>query len=86
MEKYKIELETAGIKYKSAGETVNEAIANLGLSWNQIKAKGVIKISSGGYSMEHLFYLRQLRRIFANKLTCLMWGKRLEILFKGKAK
>ena len=81
---YKIVLTTSGVDYKASGKTISEAIGKLGLSWEQIKAKGVIKISQGEKTDEHVFVLKILRRIFANKLTRMMWGKRLELLFKSK--
>ena len=84
---YQLTLKTVGRKYKNDGETVDQALAKLNLSWEQIKGKGVIKIFKDGKSYEHLFYLNQLKRIFANKITRLMWGKRLELLLKaGKDK
>jgi len=82
---YQIVLQTSGEKYEGQGETINEALASLGLSWEQITAKGVVKVSKGKHTLEHLFYPKQLRRIFANKITRLMWGKRLELLFKENA-
>lgn len=84
MQKVKLVLETSGLKYKSQGESIEEALGSLGLEWNNIKAKGVVKVSTGKNSYEHLFTMNQLRRIFANKLTRMMWGKRLAILLDGK--
>jgi hypothetical protein len=80
--KYNVDLETVGKKYTAKNENLEEAIRSLGLSWEQIKAKGVIKIQFGKKSVEHLFYITQLKRIFANKLTLQMWTKRLQTLLK----
>ena len=77
---YKVILETSGIKFKGAGKTTDDAIADLGLSWEQIKAKGVMTISQDKKSYQHLFFLKPLRRIFANKITRLLWAKRLQLL------
>ena len=44
-EQYTVILEMAGEKYKYKAETINEALENLGLSWVDIKAKGVIIVS-----------------------------------------
>ena len=82
---YKVVLETAGVKHKAEGESIDEAIASLGLSWEQIKAKGVMKVSQGKKSVEYLFYLNQLKRIFANKMTRFIWAKRLGLLLKEGA-
>jgi hypothetical protein len=79
---YKVVLEMTGIKYKAEGETIDEAIANLGLEWNQIKGKGLIKVFKDKASAEYLFYMKQLKRIFANKTTRMMWAKRLELFLK----
>ncbi len=73
-----------GKEYKSQGETAFEAMDNLNLSWEQIKGKGVITLFKDKKSHEHLFYLRPLKRIFANKLTKLMWVKRLELLLNNE--
>ena len=83
---YNVKLETAGQEYKAKAETINEALDKIGLSWNEIKNKGVITISQGvGKNIkkhEHLFNTIQLRRIFGNKLTQQLWAKRLETLLK----
>ena len=87
MKNYNLTLETVGRKYQSQGETIDQALANLNLSWEQIKAKGIVKVSQDKKTYEHLFYLRPLRRIFANKITRLIWGKRLTLLLNaGKEK
>ena len=77
---YKVVLLMAGIEYKAESLTIDGALEALGLSWEQIKAKGVVKVSKGDKSIEYLFYVKQLKRIFANKLTRMMWGKRLTML------
>lgn len=84
-ENYKVVLDTGGKEYKAEGASIDESIAKLGLSWEQIKAKGVVRISYQGNSYEHLFYPKQLRRIFANKITRFMWAKRLLLLFSETA-
>jgi len=83
MPKVKLVLETSGLKYQAQGESVEEALGSLGLEWHNIKAKGVVTVSKGKDAYEHLFSMNQLRRIFANKLTRMMWGKRLAILLDG---
>ena len=70
----------AGNDYKSEGKTIDEALSGLALDWVKIKAKGVIKITFGKLKLEHLFYIKQLRRIFVNKLTRQIWAKRLLFL------
>lgn len=81
---YKLTLNIAGTDYKTKGETIDEAIAALDLSWNQIKGKGTVKIEEGKTTCEHLFQKLQLQRIFSNKITRYMWAKRLALLLKEK--
>ena len=79
---YKLTLVTSGYKYEMKGKTILDALNKIPLEWNDLKAKGTITVSQGKLSYEHLFYLRPLRRLLANKLNRLMWGKRLQILLE----
>lgn len=85
MKKYQLVLETSGFKYNAEGKTIEEALGNLGVKYHRIKAKGIVKISQGKYTLEHLFQMKQLRRILANKITRLVWGKRLNLLLTETA-
>ena len=76
----KANLKTVGKEYKGQGETVDEALGNMGITWEKIKGKGVITITDGVKTHEHLFYLSQLRKLFGNHTTRALWGKRLTIL------
>lgn len=78
---FKLTLLTSGIEHKAQAETVDDALAELGLSWNQIKAKGDVTIKRNGKEYSHFFPLPQLKRIFANRLTRQLWAKRLTMLF-----
>lgn len=78
--KFKVVLDTSGSKYEAKGDSIDEAISNLNLSWEQIKAKGDMTVTHRGKSYTHLFYLRPLRRIFANKTMRLIQAKRLALL------
>ena len=75
-------LEMAGMKYYTRGETIHEAMLKLPLDWHNIKGKGIFNIKQGKKSVEHLFYQKQLRRIFANKLTMILWSRRLNLLLR----
>jgi hypothetical protein len=79
---YKITLKTSGLEYKAKGETLLEALDNLGMTWDKIKAKGVFIITEGNRKLEHLFPLGLLRKIFASKGFRMIWSKRLELLLK----
>lgn len=81
---YNLVLKTGELEYKSEGETAEKAIINLGVSWNQIKYKGTMKISKDGKSYEHFFYVRQLKKIFANRMMRAIWGRRLEMFLNNK--
>jgi hypothetical protein len=78
----KLTLEMSGEKYKTTGGTINEAFLALPLSWENIKAKGLVTIKDGKKSCQHLFVIKQLKRIFANKLTMMMWSKRLALFLQ----
>ena len=83
--KYKVELETLNAddkKFKADGDTVLDAINNLGLTWEDIKFKGNIKVSYGKKKTEKLFYLPQLRKVFASRVFRIMQSKYLEKLLK----
>ena len=80
--KYKLTLETVGLKYKSEGDSVEEALKEMDLKWHHIKGKGVFYIRKGKKKCEKLFYKNQLSLIFGNKLTRKLWSKRLEYLLK----
>jgi hypothetical protein len=79
---YSVSLKIAGKEYKAKGESVSEALGSMGLSWDQIKSKGVMTVKKGFKSHEHLFFIKQLKRIFANKITRSTWGKRLELFLQ----
>ena len=81
---YKITLTIAGIKHKSKGQTIDEAIAALNLTWDMIKAKGTVRIDDGKQACEYLFQKLQLQRMLSNKITRYMWSKRLALLLKEK--
>jgi hypothetical protein len=78
----KATLETQGLKFEGKGESIDEAIADIGLDYIKIKAKGIITIQDGKRKAEKLFMLRQLRRMFLNDLTRKLWAKRLELFLK----
>ncbi len=81
---YKIKLETSGKIYKQSAETIEEAMELIGLEWNDIKGKGLLTITKGKLSHEHLFNTVQLRRFFGSKLRRELWAKRLNILLESK--
>ena len=43
-----------------------------------------MKVTKDKTTLEHLFYINQLKRIFGNKLTRLLWSKRLTLLLNEK--
>lgn len=77
-------LTTRGIEYKAEAETIEDAFAGIDLSWENIKANGTVKVTDGKKKVEHLYYIKQLRRIFANKLCRVQAAKRLSFLFNDK--
>ena len=83
MANYKIVVEVLGKQWKQDGKTIEEALSNFDLSWEHIKGKGVIIVSKGGLTHEHLMAAKLLRRIFSNKITRILWAKNLQLLLDG---
>lgn len=83
--KYKIELDMADTIHKGEGLTLVEALDSLGITWNQVKLKGVLKITHGTKSLEKMFFANRLKKIFGNKLTRMTWAKNLDYLLKETA-
>jgi hypothetical protein len=67
--KYKLVLDSGGVEYESSGETIDEALANLNLGWEQIKSRGIITVTQGKLKASRLFQLADLRRTVSNKLA-----------------
>ena len=80
---YNLTLDMGGAIYESKGETLLEALQAIPLEWNQIKAKCIVKITKGELFYEHLFFIKQIRRILINKITKQIWAKRLELLLES---
>ena len=70
--------------YSGEGETIHEAMLTIPLDYIQIKAKGTIKIFLGDKFVEKFFYLKPLRRLFANKLNKQLWARNFEKMLKDK--
>jgi len=83
---YKIKLETNGSEYQSRGETMLEALDKLPLTWENIKAKGVITFTKGKNKSSKLMYLKPLRMLFASKLRRYGWAKQFETLLEANKK
>jgi hypothetical protein len=81
--KYKAVLKSLGSEWTATGKTIEEALANLDLSWEQIKGKGTLTVSWGKDSHEHLFNVFVLRRIVSNDIIRAHWAKYLGIYLKG---
>lgn len=81
--KYKVTLELYADKtVKAEGDTVNEALDNLGLNYTHIKTKGTLTLQKGKLKASRFFYLRPLRRVVANKLRKAQVSNELERLLK----
>lgn len=79
----KIILNVLGQEWKSKGKDIDTALSNFDLEWQQIKGKGILKITQGKSNIEYWCNAIKLRRIFANKITRQLWAKRLEVLLKS---
>ena len=80
---YNLTLDMGGVPYEAKGKTLLEALQAIPLEWNQIKAKCIVKITKGELSYEHLFFVKQIRRILINKVAKQIWAKRLELLLES---
>lgn len=78
-EEYALTLETSGKVFNTAGATILDTLNAIPLEWHQVKGKGIMTITQGQRKHQHLFYTQQLRKLFVNKITRLMWAKRLEL-------
>ena len=65
---YKVQLETAHKIYEADGETLEDAVKALNLTFLDIKYKGVLKVQKGEKSFERYFYTIPLRRFFSNRM------------------
>jgi hypothetical protein len=75
-------LEVAGKKFKSEGQNVNEAMSKLDLKWTDVKGKGILTVNNGKITFDKIFYLKQMRRMFGNKLGKIFrttWANRFEL-------
>lgn len=79
---YKLSLEMAGKTYKQTATTIEAGLAKLPLSWENIKAKSVLKVAQGKKKHEHLLNVPTLRRIMSNKIIRAHWAKNLDYLMK----
>ncbi len=79
--KYLGTLELSGKTLKSEGNNIEEVFDNFGIEWYNIKSKGAITIKYKEKEFMKLLYMKQLRRLFANKLGKSQWIKNFESLF-----
>lgn len=69
--------------YSGKGETVYEAVSNIPIEWQNLKTKGIIKVSKGKKSAERIFQLLLLRNIFRSKMYKQAQVKNLEWLLNN---
>lgn len=70
-------------EYTGKGITILDALLAIPLDYTQIKTKGTIVISQGEKKTEKFFYLKPLKRIFANKLARQLWAINFEKLLNS---
>ena len=83
---YKITLEILKEKWEETGDTIEETLSKFPISWEQIKGKGVLTVSKGTKTHEHLMKMFLLRKIFSNKIMKVKWASNLEFLLKEDVK
>lgn len=84
-EQYSVVLKIGEEEYKTEGESILDALNKIEVSWDQIKLKGTITVMKGEHSYEKFFDIKTLRKIFINKITRLIWAKRLNLLLNETA-
>ena len=77
---YKAILTMNNEDYSGKGDTAIEAMDNIPMTWDKVKAKGIITLKNGKLSAEKLFYLPRLKRIFTSPVTRKFWARNLEYL------
>jgi len=88
---YKVKLQANNTEYKGKGDSIQDALKSLGVSYLDIKTKGTITLTKGKYEIEKFFFLRQLRRLFVSSLIQRHWERDMDKYFdilkaKGVAK
>lgn len=83
---YKLKLVVLTKVWESEGRTFEEAVENLGISWEQIKGKGILTIKKGNKRHEHLMTMPLLRRMFNNKVARAIWARRFDYLLQVDSK
>ena len=81
---YKCELKSSWGNYEGEGKTPFDALASLGLEWNQIKGKAEITLFKGEVSASKLYLLPKLKLLFGRKLAMQLQAKYLNYLLEAK--
>jgi hypothetical protein len=79
---FSVKVETVGLTYTAVGDTIQDALNDIGLKWFQLKGKGVVTVEKGGLSAQKLFNAVQLRRLFGVKGVCSLHARLLERMMK----
>lgn len=80
--KYNVELVMLDSTIKGQGITLESALNNLGITWQNIKLKGTLKIEYNGKKAEKVYYLPQLKKMFVSKEFKIVQIKYLHKLLK----
>lgn len=71
-----------GQNYIGEGDTFENACRELGLSWKDIKGRGLITVWKGGIKKERMVNKSQIVRLVSNPLTQSIWAANFNLLFK----
>lgn len=80
---YYVVLDVFGEKNKAKGQTLEKALENLKLDWQNTKGKGVLTVSKGAKEHTHLLNRGQMVRIGHNKIARATWAKNLDLLLNN---
>ena len=61
-----------------------QALENLSPSWEQIKGKGIIRVSKGSKKYTQLMIMPKIRRMLSNKIVRFQQAKNLEYMLNSE--
>ena len=80
---YKVEIEVLGEVWKGKGKSIEEALKDIKVEWQEIMGKGIVRVKKGSKVMEKLYGMNRIRKIFLKELGLKREAKFLELLFNG---
>lgn len=79
---YKIILESDGNETKYRDKDLDKAIMSIDIDWKRIRYKYLMKVEYDGKSMERMYNIGKLKRLFNNKIFRATEVKFIKLLLK----